>query len=163
MTPTRISKIYDFYMSELDAALPEHEELFDIDNLDENPAEVLARGYGMGIGDGENTDRCMEDGAYYYRRSFTIILTRDVTSLYADTATRKDIWKGILEDLHLVLKRLTGSHEIVENVSGRTSVISFKTEYADDSGPRSTVIEGQNYVFIELTVSAEYREPTTGG
>jgi hypothetical protein len=159
MTPSRISKIYDWFLSEVAAALPDHSELMDPDDLTENPDGLLAKGYGITIGAGQNTNRCIEANAYYYQRDFTIILTRDLVRLQADSDSRKEKWKNILEDLHLVLQRLTGSYSIVEG----TSVISFKNEYSSDSGPRATVINGNDYVFIELTVTAEYRETKSGG
>lgn len=159
MTPSRISKIYDHFLEQLKLALPCHQELMDAEELDENPDDMLSKGYALAIGDGRNTDRCMESTAYYYERQFTVLLVRDVIAQQADKDLRKEKWKNALEDLHQVLKRLTGAHSIVDG----SNVISFKVAYADDSGPRSTFIRDIPYVFIELTVTAEYREPTTGG
>lgn len=161
-SPSRISKIFDHYMKEIALALPEHSELMDTDEIDENPDAVLKAGYGVTVGSGENTEECMEATAYYYRREFTVILTRSVLATVGDTKTRKDQWKQSLEDLHQVLKRLTGQYSILDP-DDPTKVLSFKSAYANDSGPRATVIRDMPYVFIELTVSAEYREPTTGG
>lgn len=154
---TKISKIYDHLLAQMASALPKHLELSDPEELDESLPAELAQGIGVSIGQGEHPERCLSDQEYFYQREFTLIVTRDVTHLMGDAKSRKERWKLILEDLHLVLQKLTGQHTIVNG----TEVISFKMAYTRDSGPRATVINNVPYAFIELTVSAEYRERTT--
>lgn len=155
--PSRISKIIDFYYSELRAALKEHKELLDADDLFENPPEILSKGWGFVIGEGENTERCLENGAYYYRRNFTIVLTRDYIALNAAPEHKLAKQKLLLEDANLALKRLARQNSLVDG----TTVLSFKADALRDSGPRPIVVNDTPYHFIELTVSAEYRELTT--
>lgn len=159
-SPSRISKLYDAFLAAVAEALPCHVELLDANDLFENPAQILKQGFGLTIGDGENDDRCMESTAYYYKRDFTVVLVREVLALASDAESRKQKWKLALEDLHLVLKALTGLYAVV-GADGQ--VLSWSVEYTKDSGPRDTQINDVPYVFIELTVSARYREPTTGG
>lgn len=158
-TPTRISKIYDHILAQCALSLKEHQELEEPNDLFENAPERLQRGYGINIGPGRNTNRCIDTTRYYHERDFTILIVRDSVALDSDKETRKLKWKSLLEDLHLVLKNLSRNTTIVNG----TEVIAFKLAYVDDSGPRDTVIKGQAYNFIELTVTVEYHELTSGG
>lgn len=160
---TRISEIYDWLFEQIQLALPTHRELSDPDDLFESLDSDLAQGFGVTIGEGENTQLCIDARSYYYKRDFTVILTREVLTQNADAKSRRDKWKQALEDLHQVLARLTPNVSIVDQTVSPARVNSFKFLAVNDGGPRSTTIRDINYVFIELTVSAEYREPIPGG
>lgn len=153
-SPSKISRITDWLISECKACLKEHQELLDPDDLFENPAQMLAKGWGLVIGEAENTERCLGNQEYYYRRGFTFVLTRDAVALQSSPDLKREKAKLILEDLNLLLKRLAGSNSItVDNVT-----YSFAIKFERDSGPRNIVVNGESFNFIELTVSAEYRE-----
>lgn len=162
-TPSRITAIYNHLLKQVALALPCHKELFDTDEIDENPPELLNAGYGVVLNDGENTNLCISSQEYYHRRDFVILITREVVALEAATEQRTEKWLSIMEDLHQVMKRLARETSIVDTTVNPPKVNAFKSMYASDSGPRSTFIKGAKYVFIELTVTVEYREPTTGG
>lgn len=154
-TPSRISQIVDWLYTELAAAVPQAQQLLDPDDLFENPPELLARGWGISIGAAENSNRCLSNDAYYYRRDFTVVLTYSMVSLEGTPDLRKAKAKLALEDLNLVLKRLRGSNTIMDG----TTTVAFSFSFQGDSGPKPIVVNGEAFVFIELTVSAEYREP----
>lgn len=152
--PSRISKIVDWLYDEIKAALPESLELLDPNDLFENPPNILARGWGVSIEQGENTERCLDDQSYYYRRLFTMVLSKDYVAMDSDPDTKRAKQKALLEDLNLLLKRLTGQNSIEDS----TGTTSFIVRFEGDSGPRPITVNGQDFLFIELTVSAEYRE-----
>lgn len=162
-TPSKISAIYRHLVKQIGLALPCHKELFDTEDIDENPPELLNAGYGVVINEGENTNLCISSQEYFHSRTFVVLLTRDLTAIEGSLAVRTEKWLSIMEDLHQVMKRLARETSIVDDSVTPAKVISFKSAYATDSGPRSTWIKGQRFVFIELTVTVEYREPTTGG
>lgn len=155
--PTRISQLIDWIYGQLQTTFPEHLEILDTDELDENPATVLAKGFGVAVEAAENSERCLENTAYYYRRELTVILTRETLSLGSDSASRKKKLKLALEDLNLLLLALVGQRTVVS--AGK--VLAFDFKFVSDSGARFTVIKDIPHIFIELTVSAEYREPKT--
>lgn len=156
---TRITHLLAFLDSELAAALPEHKELQDPDDLFENLDTELSRGWGVSVGGAENTERCMDGQAYYLRREFTIVLTRDIASQLSDRALRKRNRDRLLEDLTLVMKRFTGQYTVT--LEGTTTVLAFDFKFVNDVGVKEIVVNDARYIFTELTVSAEYREPKT--
>lgn len=156
---SKISYIFDRLITEMQDALKEHQELLDFEDLENNAPAILAKGFGIGVGAGRNTERCFDGLSYYYEREFVLIITRSALTTYADAQTRKDQIKTILEDLDLVMKGLTGDFTFVDTDGTEKS---FNVKFANDGGPKSTVIVGEKYQFIELTVTAEYRE-TVGG
>jgi len=156
-TPTLIGNIIDYIYTMLDTALPASSGygiLLDPDDLTNNPAEILKSGYGVSVEDAQNTEREITGGVYWYRRNFTIVLVRSVLSLYSDAATRKQGIKDVLEDLNLVLQQMKGTRVVtIANVQ-----TAFDFKFVHDSGPRPTQIGDIPYFFIELTISAEYRQ-----
>lgn len=162
-TPSRITAIFNHLRKQVALALPCHEELIESDEIDENPDQMLKRGWGLNITDGENTNLCISSQEYYHRRSFVLLVTREVITNESDKEGRQSKWLGLMEDLHQVMKQLAKETSIVDTTVTPPKVNSFKSAYTNDSGPRATVIRGQKYVFIELTVTIDYREPTTGG
>lgn len=157
LAPTRISRILDHFYSEIRTVFPEHQELFDADDLFENPAEILAKGFGIVVGPGENTNRCLGNEEYYWLREFTLILTQDFLAIASDPLSKITKSKLALEWFHVLLNRLAGQNTII--VDGETQ--SFKVDVTRDSGPRTITVNDAQYLFIELTVTAEYREPKT--
>lgn len=163
--PSKVTQIYDKLLALLAGALPCSVELQEPDDLDQNPPQQLAAGFGISFAEGENTDRCIDPCGYYQRRSFDLILTRSDEFVMGDTKTRTNNRKSLLEDTHKVIRALSGSHTLIGDVdpAGRTEVLSFDVEYVSDGGPVNSLVQGANYLFIELSVTAEYREPLNGG
>lgn len=162
-TPSRITAIFNHLRKIIGSSLECHTELFNSDEIDENPESQLAKGWGLVIGNGENTNLCISAQEYFHRRDFTIIIVREAIANEADKEGSQHKWLSVMEDLHLVMKGLTRETSFVDTTVNPPKAIAFKSAYTSDSGPRSTVMKGQNYVFIELSVTIEYREPITGG
>lgn len=162
---SKVTRIYDELLRIIAGALPCSHELADPESLDVNPPSQLANGFGLSFAEGENTDRCIDACGYYQQRSFDIVLTRDHTFQVGDNKTRTNNIKALMEDTHKVIRALSGNHTLTGAVDhmGHTEVISFKVSYAADGGPVVTQIEGGDYLFNELSVTAEYREPLNGG
>ncbi len=161
MPLSRISKIDNWIYAAVAAALPNHVILNDTEDLEENFESQLNAGYGTTMGDGEPREREIQDGSYYQVREFTVIITRDYLAQQADGHSRRMKRQALMEDLHAVRLALIGNRVIKEE--GTTRVLSFDLKFTGDSGPRDTVIGGKPFLFIEMKVSAEYREPKTGG
>jgi len=160
---SNISLIYRHILKQVSLALPCHRELFDPDEIDENPPEILKSGYGLLIGDGENTNLCISAREYFHRRTFTVMITREAVAIQGDLETRAQKWLDIMEDLHKVMKRLAQETSIVDVTVTPARVLAFKSAYTSDSGPRNAIINGEAIIFLELTLTVEYRESTTGG
>lgn len=162
---SKIPQIYDKLLELIAAALPCSFELDDPENLELNTPGQLDAGFGLSFAEGENTDRCIDACGYYQERTFDLIVTRKHEYVAGDKKTKTDNLKALMGDLHKVIKALAGTHTIIGDVDqmGRTEVLSFKVKYESDGGPVGTQIEGANYLFAELSVTAEYREPLTGG
>lgn len=162
---SKVTQVYDSILALMAAALPCHSELQDPESLDLNPPDQLKAGFGLSFAEGENTERCIDSTGYYQARNFDLILTRELLFVQGDIPTRTKCWKAMMEDMHRVIKSISGNHTIAGAVdsAGRTEVLSFSVKYVNDGGPVSTLIEGADYLFSELSVTAEYREPLTGG
>lgn len=156
---SRISKIIDWLYATVPSVLPEHIELLNPDDLFENPTEVLAKGWGISIGDGENTERCLGTEAYHWRREFTVIVTQDLLAIAGDQKSVRDKQKLALEWCHALLKMFTASASIADP-DGSGDMISFKADVLRDSGPRQITVNDADYIFVELTLALEYRERT---
>lgn len=152
--PSKISQIIDFLEEQLSEALPDHAQLLDPDDLENNPAESLKQGVSWGVDEAENSEREIPANSYWYRRNFTVVIVRSALSLYSDGATKKQAVKDILEDLNLVLLKLKGSRVVIVN----GAQVAFDFKFVRDSGPRPIALNDVQHLFIELTVSAEYRE-----
>jgi hypothetical protein len=162
---SKVTQVYDAILALMAGALKCHAELQDPENLEFCPPQQLKAGFGLSFAEGENTDRCIDACGYYQARNFDLILTRELLFVEGDIPTRTKCWKAMMEDMHRVIKAISGSHTIAGAVdqAGRTEVLSFSVKYVNDGGPVSTFIEGADYLFSELSVTAEYREPLTGG
>lgn len=156
-TPTRITKLLAYLDSELAACFPTHLELQDPDDLFENLDTELAAGWGVVVEGSRNTERCLDGQNFYLQRDLTIVLTRDLASQGSDRKLRKAKRDQLLEDVVLLYKRLTGQFSI--EVDGVT--LAFAFSFAGDSGVREISVRDGRYIFTEITVSAEYREPKT--
>lgn len=156
-TPTRITKLIAYLESEIQSALAEHIELQDPDDLFENNETELAKGWGLVVEGAENSERCHEAGAFYLRRRFTIIITQDLLSQGSDRKLRKAKRDQLLEYAVLLFKRFTGQYSIT--VDGTT--LAFIFAFEGDSGVKEITVNDSRFAFMELSISAEYREPKT--
>lgn len=156
--PSKISLIYDELLSRAGTALPDHKQLRDVEDLANNPDHVLRAALGIQPGAGENTNRCLDTQRYYLQRDFELVITREMVQLPEDVDTMHSKWKAILEDLNTLLKAITGQITI-----GAQAEVAFKCEYTGDQGPRTIQVGQLTYAFIELAITVEYHELTTGG
>lgn len=155
---SRVADILDFFYDQTKAALPDHQELLDTEDLNNNPEGITKQGYGITVASGEHPERDLCNNAYWYRRYFDVLITREVVSLYSDSATRKAAMKQILDDLHAVLNKWAGVNDLVTS-TGQQKAFAFVVR--KDPGPKPMIIGGKQHLYIEVTISAEYREPKT--
>lgn len=156
--PSKVSRIYDQLLAICKEVFPEHAELRDLEDLSNNPDQVLRAAYGIQPGSGENTERCLTTTTFYLQREFEIVLTREQLRQADDVRTMHDKAKEILEDLNMLLRKICG-----QCVLGTQGELSFNVKYTGDQGPRNIQVGESAYCFIEALITAEYSEKTTGG
>lgn len=159
-SPTRISKLLDWLYATLPTILTDHQELLDPDDLFENTPSQLERGWGISLGDGQNTNRDLCSTHYHWAREFTVVITHDLRSLGTDLTSRRSKQKAALEWTHKLLQLFGRTSSIVDPLDS-TRTLSFKADVLRDSGPRQITINDTPYLFVEITISLEYRELTT--
>lgn len=158
-TPTKVAKIYDYILDKVKEAFPDHQELRDPEDITNNDASFLTKGFSILPGASENTEREISAGRHWVRRDFEVVFTRELLGTVDNVENRHDVTKELLEDLNLLLQAVG----LQPSVFVESEQIAFDLKYVNDNGPRVIAREDQPYLFIEATFRVEYAETNTGG
>lgn len=156
---TKISKIYDHVISSCKAAFPDHQRLRDPEDISNNDAPFLTKGWGIMPADGERVDRQFSCPEKFLGRDFEVVLTREIVGTEDNVEARDEVTKLLLEDLQALINQLGQQ----PSVFIESEQLAFNFQYERDSGPRLISKEDKPYLFIEATLGVEYSEPVTGG
>lgn len=106
LTDAEISDIYDAMIDRLGAIFTTAAGYAQIDNpynLEDNNDGVLKQGWGLAFGPGQNANLVLSNTTSL-RRTFRVILTREVIAHEHDVATKEDQWKVMMADLWSVIE-----------------------------------------------------------
>lgn len=155
---TTVSKAYDDLIAEIERALPNHVELIDPYNPDQNDDLTFDSAFGVAFADGENTNR--ETCRLTQRRLFTVTLTRKIFK--ADKARnsysvseRRSAEKQLFEDLKTLIDGIETNVSL--NSSDEDGVAWCL--YRSDSGLEP--IRGVNLIMTRAIFEMEYFEDLT--
>ena len=149
---SKITQIFDQLKVIVAAELPTYKQIPNPYELEQGSSVMLAKGYGIAVGAGHNTERqlsCQQS----IERQFGILLTRQMSYTEHDAANRNLLEKEILEDHHKLNKA------IEKNVS--LSQIVAKITYSSDNGLEFLGVESGRYLTIFSTFTCEYFENLT--
>lgn len=147
---TKITTIYDNLVTKLSTVLPAYVRIPNPYSPEENPELFLRKGYGIGIGTGENTRRLI-CGFFSINRTFNIILINQILTTDTNSNVRGSFERDLMEDHYTIVNAL----EVDNNLSGA----AVKTIFSADSGIQFVEGEMGKYVMCEITFEVEYLEP----
>lgn len=149
---TKISQIFDALKTLVTAAIAtDYRQIPNPYIPDQNSQLLLAKGFGIGIGPGERkvVELCPKYGV---DRIFSVILVNLVTSQMNDGAGFETLQKAMLEDWHLILKKL----EREPNLGNPP--ISITCDFVSDSGIIALSSSQGKFISISGDWSVIYRE-----
>ncbi len=146
---SKIEEIYGLIITKLQSVLTGYLRIANPYAIENNPAMILAKGYGLAIGPGVNTQRyvgCIQT----WQRSFTIVVSRQLVNTEND-ATGKAIIEVAMLNAH---EDLLTAFESDPTLGG----VDIKAVITDDSGIQ--YLEGQDgkFLAIEMVLSVEYQK-----
>lgn len=142
---TEISTIYDGLVTRLAALLPNHKRLTDPYNLDNNSTTFLNQGWGLAVGQGENTERQVSCQSSV-RRTFQVPITRHYAATAHAVTAKATVEKLLLEDLQIIYD---DAQENGLNVANLTLAVT-------DDGITEVFAEESPYLSVTVIVSVEY-------
>lgn len=136
--------VYDKILSELSDLFPEKTRIPYPYTLEDNSNQFLANGYGIKLGGGNYEP--LEWTSFTVSRTVSVVVTREVFRTDGDDIGLDDIVRGLLEDIHVIQKRLYGmdatsgnSVEVmkvdigsvsgVEEVAAKSKFLSMEAEF----------------------------------
>ena len=150
---TEFSTIYDALVTRLGTTLfSGHKRLSNPYNLAQNNDQVLEKGWGLAVREGENTNRLVGKNTTV-RRSFDIVLTRKYFAREFDAAKKADAEKTLLEDLQILIDSAEGDTDLVP-ASGK-----YVFRYLGDSGITQVKDDRDDFLAVVVSTSVEYFRP----
>lgn len=144
-----ISDVYDALAARVLAVLPNHLSLENPYALSECSDQVLTKGVGIAMGEGVNTNRYIGCDKMSIKRSFRVIVTREVTATKFDTTSRISAEKTLFEDQKLVL-------EDIENDPTLNSSAVTQSMYVSDNGVEFVLDNKHNFMKLDSLIEIEY-------
>jgi hypothetical protein len=137
---SRISQIYDNFLALTAGQLPNHKQIPDPYNVDENMERILEQGFGIGFGPGTNTARLI--GCKLSRQvELNLIITRIMSTTRHDLTTLGNIQKALHEDLFLVEKELYKNDPQLGNIVAKSELLGWV---------ELEPLEGERFKYIRL-------------
>jgi len=147
-----ISEIHDAIVSLVAGQLTTYKQLPNPYFIQDNNELFLTKGFGVAVGPGFRTDRQLSC-QFSWRRDFTVVLSRLVTTTDHNISQRETLVKSLLEDHTLVMETLE------KNVS--LNGLCVKAEVISDTGIQFLEGATGRYFVIELDISTEYFKDLT--
>lgn len=140
---SKVSTIYDNLGALVAATVPAYKRIPNPYVAAANSQLLLAKAYGIGIGDGRAEDLSL--GNQRGRsRTFSLVLINLVSSLDNDTGGRETLEKQLLEDFLAIESAL----ELDNTLGG----YALKVDYVSDSGIDFLAADGGKFKYIAITV-----------
>lgn len=149
---SKVSDIYDAYISFTEAALSSYIRIPNPYDPEQNATLILNKGYGIGIGPADNTERLAKPKVSIARQFF-VILVNQITATRQASSDRGTLEKALMEDAFTLISAL----EADDSLGGVAKI----TKFISDTGIDFLNNEREKYFSTELTFSTEYFETIT--
>lgn len=146
---TKISSIIDELGTFVGGLLPSKTRLPNPYDILENPEILLRNGYGIALADGANSNRLVSC-KLSVQRTFTIILTKQITTTENNVTQLLDIEKSLYEEHYTLIKAV----EEPITLGGNAAQVRF----TDDPGTAFVSAERGKYYILSPNVLVEYLE-----
>lgn len=150
---SNITTVFNQMISMVGAQLSTHKRLNDPYNLEENPEMLLRKGWGVRIGPGVNSERCISP-EYYLNRTFEVVIVREAVAKDSDPSRREASHLELLEDLHTILDEAVSENTLYN------SAVNIK--YVSDGGLDEIFVFEKPYNLIVAQFTVEYSQNVTG-
>ena len=146
-----VTKVYDGLITLIDANTTNYTRMADAYDVTNNDILRIVKGYSLGFGAGNNTERYLTKKELTLERSFILTFTKLYTAIETDPTTRATLEKSLMEDAFAVWKAL-------ETVSHLGTAQVANAKYIDDAGITYLFDENIKAISIVSTISVEYFE-----
>lgn len=147
---TEISTIYEGYVTAIEAALSGYCRIANPYDPEENANLMLRKGYGIGFGPAQNTDRFI-DCRLSLVREFFVVLVQQVALRDNDGEARAVIEKQLFEDQLAIIQAFEADPTL--NGAGRPGA-----KFISDGGIEFLQADKAKYLLIEMQFESEYFE-----
>ena len=137
---SKISTIYDNFVTLVATELPNHKQLPDPYNIEENMERILEQGFGVGFGAFTNTSRIV-GGKISREVHLEVVITRMMAATRHDVTTLSTIQKSLHEDLFLIEKELCLNDPQLSGATSKAQLIG---------GVELEPVEGDRFKYIRL-------------
>lgn len=144
---TDITDIYTALLARLATLLPSHARLSNVHDLAQNSEQFLRLGYGVLMGEAENTRRSLSKQSST-RRAIVIHLTRKVVARELAASTKGDTDLALLEDLQLLIDEAGANFTL--------SAGTHNFEYVSDTGIQHVHAGKENFISVSASFTVEY-------
>ena len=148
---TQVSNIYDAYVSMIASQLPTYKRITNPYEPTQNAGLLLQKGYGIGIGPAENTERIITCKVSIVR-TFEILLINQINTTENNISAKATIEKTIMEDLFKLIKQVDKDPSLQQT--------SIKSSYVSDNGLEYLEAEKAKFYLVRATFDSEYLEDT---
>lgn len=150
---TNVTTIFNAMNTRLAAVLTSANRLAVPSTPEFEPLLILRNGFGVRIGDAQNTDLFV-DGNISFKRRFIVTLTREAVALQLDAASRGQAELDLAEDAMLVIKDFMTDASL--NNAGNIPM----TKYESDNGINEIVADASEgiYLVIDMIFETQYFE-----
>jgi hypothetical protein len=142
------SDIYDGLVSFIEGLLPAYYRLPDAYEPTSNDILKLAKGFSVGFGPGENTERLISDCSFSTSRNFIVVFSNLYASVESNAIKRGSLEKALLEDAFSVWYAL-------QKITVLNGVEVTNVKYSDDSGIEY-LGDKTRHIAIVSNISLEY-------
>ena len=149
---SKISLIYDALVARCDSVLTDYSQLPNPYDIEANNELFLSKGFGVAVGAGLRTDRlisCQKS----WERTFSVILTNQITTTEHNIDANETIQKSILEDHFALFSDLEKETTL--------SQITIRSQVEADDGLEFVDLDDARYYAMQITVLTEYLEDLT--
>lgn len=148
---SKISTLYDAFISRIEAKLPNHKRLSDVYLFLKNTDSAKRQGYGVRFNGGEHTGNNVSCDIIL-RQSFTLVITRLVKARELESERKAETEKQLLEDLFLVIMDVEND----PNLGDPVNILSGA--YVSHGGIEFVQGERDDLMKIEAEFSFRYRQ-----
>jgi hypothetical protein len=146
---SKVSTIYDALVSYVETTLTAYKRMPNPYISAENAGLILAKGFGIGIGPGINTNRLL-GCKMSMQRDFSIILVNQVTTTDHNVDARETLEKSIFEDQFSLIQGLEGNTTL--------GVEAIKCLFVSDNGLNYLESDRNKFFLLESNFTTEYLE-----
>ena len=145
---SKVSDVYDRILLLLETELPSYAQIPNAYDLGANANLFVQKGYAIGFGPAINTEK-FTDCNLSVNRTFSIVLTQQVTANITDFDGVNAVAKQLFEDQYKIIKAIEKDPQLMD-----TSV----TKFTGDGGLEFLTAGQAKYFLIEMQFDSEYFE-----